>query len=215
MVDTHVFDRTGADTMSRRTFYLAIGACMTWGFILTAFVSGYTATWHPNAWEFLAVGLGLPFLGLFMSQSSSALISFAGLNLVAGAFGVLLGPVLASYKVLHPGLITETVELTAGVTAVMALSGFLFPNFYSKIGGALFLGLLAAVGVSVVTLFIPSLFTVTWIHMAIAALFGLYIGFDMWRASSMPATLDNAVDVSVALYLDVLNLFLQLLASRK
>ena len=32
----------------------------------------------------------------------------------------------------------------------------------------------------------------------------------MWRASEIPATLDNAVDVAIALYLDIINLFITL-----
>ena len=49
------------------------------------------------------------------------------------------------------------------------------------------------------------------IHYLAAGPFAPYIGYDMWRASEIPATLDNAVDVSVSLYLDILNLFLWIL----
>lgn len=211
-IDTGVFDRDGSDSMSRRMFYLLIGGILTWGFILTAGVSSLTSTWTPNIWVFLAVGLGIPLIGVLMSTlSDNWAISFLGFNLVTGAFGALLGPVIAAFKVQMPGVVTEAAELTALITAVMALSGFAFPNFYEKIGGALFTALGAVIVVSLASLFIPALAELTIIHYAAAAVFALYIGFDMYRASQIAATVDNAVDVSVALYLDILNLFLQIL----
>lgn len=44
-----------------------------------------------------------------------------------------------------------------------------------------------------------------------AGIFSLYIGYDMYRANSMTKTMDNAVDICVDLYLDIINLFLFLL----
>jgi len=44
------------------------------------------------------------------------------------------------------------------------------------------------------------------IHYLAAGLFALYIGYDMWRASEIPATLDNAVGVSISTYFDPRNL---------
>ena len=65
--------------------------------------------------------------------------------------------------------------------------------------------------VLVASFFIPALMQFSIIHYLAAGLFALYIGYDMWRASEIPATLDNAVDVSISLYLDILNLFLWIL----
>ena len=44
-----------------------------------------------------------------------------------------------------------------------------------------------------------------------AAIFSLYIGYDMYRAQRYPKTADNAVDCAVDIYLDIINLFLRLL----
>jgi len=41
-----------------------------------------------------------------------------------------------------------------------------------------------------------------------AGLFSLYIGYDMYRANHVAKTLDNAIDISIDLYLDIVNLFL-------
>lgn len=212
MISTGVFERYGTDQMSRRVFYLFLGGILAWGFAATAIISGYTADWHPGLWMFLLVGLGVPIAGICLSTfSTNPILSFIGFNLVAIGIGAILGPLLAEFKVNMPGVVTQAAMLTGGITAVMALSGLAFPRFYEKIGGALFFALICVVGVSVASLFIPALAGMTWIHYLVAAVFALYIGFDMWRASQIPATLDNAVDVAVSLYLDIINLFLRVM----
>lgn len=211
MVKNDVYERSGGDEMSRHAFYCVMGCVLTWGFTATYIVSTMTAAWRPGMLEFLLVGLGLPLLGIFMSMSSSALISFFGFNLVAIPFGATLGPVLAAYEVAQPGVVGQAAMLTACVAGVMGASGMVFPNFYRSIGGALFGALLALVIVRVIGLFVPALAVFTVIDYFAAGLFALYIGYDMYRASSIPATLDNAVDVCVSLYLDIINLFLNIL----
>lgn len=203
-----VFERTGTDTMTRNAFYFVVCCILTWGFTATYIVAQMTAAWKPGMLVFLLVGLGLPFLGIFISSSGSALISFIGFNLVVIPFGAILGPVLAEYQLAQPGIVAEAAQLTGIVTGVMALSGLLFPNFYRSIGGALLGALLALLAILIASMFIPALMEFKLIHYAAAALFALFIGFDMWRASEIPATLDNAVDVCISLYLDIINLFL-------
>ena len=212
MIKTGVYERTGSDTMTRNTFYLVIGCILTWGFAATHIISKMTADWRPGIIQLLIVGLGLPLLGIFMSGvSKSALISFVGFNFVVIPFGAILGPTLSQYALAQPGIVSEAAMLTGIVTGVMALSGLVLPNFYRSIGGALFGALLSLLGVLIISLFIPALMGFTVIHYAAAGLFALYIGYDMHRANEIPATLDNAVDICVSLYLDILNLFLWIL----
>ncbi len=206
-----VYDRSGADEMSRNAFYLVMGLILTWGFGATYFVSEMTVNWKPGLWEHLLVGFGLPLLGILLSTSDSAFVSFLGYNLVVIPFGAILGPVLGHYELAKPGLVSEAAMLTGGVTGVMGLTGLMFPNFYRSIGGALFGALTALLVILIISFFVPALMEFKLIHYLAAGLFALYIGFDMYRASEIPATLDNAVDVCVSLYLDVVNLFLWIL----
>ena len=212
MIDSDVWDRNGKDTMTRSAFYFVLGMILSWGFVFTMIVAKSTAEWHPGLGMLLVVGLGIPIAGIFMSaKSDNPLISFSGFNMVVGGLSAILGPVLAMYALKEPGLIERAATLTGLVTAVMGVSGLLFPNFYRSIGGALFGALLALVVVSFARLFIPAIQNVGVIDYISALIFSLYIGYDMWRASDIPATLDNAVDVAVSLYLDIINLFLDLL----
>ena len=212
MFDTGVFERYGTGSIPRRVFYLLIGGILSTGFLVTAYVASLTGDWNPNLWVFFGVGLVIPIFGILLSQKSGNwLVSLIGFFMVVVPFGAILGPVLAEYTRTMPGVVSEAALLTGLVTATMAGSGLLFPNFYSKIGGALLVALFCVVGVSVAALFIPELHGMTWIHYLAAGVFALYIGFDMWRASQIPPTADNAVDVSVSLYLDIINLFLRIM----
>lgn len=201
-----VYERTGSDTMSRRAFYLVIGAVLSWGFFATWYVSGLTANWQPGVGMYLLVGLGIPIVGILLSTSESPLLSFIGFNMVAIPIGATLGPVLAHYQLAQPGVVGQAAFNTGCITGIMGCSGFMFPNFYRSIGGFLFWGLVALLVIIVLGMFIPGL-KAPFIAYLGAGLFALYIGYDMWRASEIPATLDNAVDVCVSLYLDIINLF--------
>lgn len=44
-----------------------------------------------------------------------------------------------------------------------------------------------------------------------AAIFSLYIGYDMYRSTQVQRTVTNALHISVSLYLDIINLFLSLI----
>lgn len=212
LLSSGVWERSGSNEMSRNVFYLVLGAILSWGFVLTMLVAKSTATWQPNIVMLLLVGLGIPIAGIFMSaMSSNPLVSFAGFNMVVGGLSAILGPVLAMYEIKEPGLVERAAIMTGLVTAVMGTTGLMFPNFYRSIGGALFGALIALVVVSFARLFIPAIQDVGIIDYISAGIFSLYIGYDMWRASDIPATLDNAVDVAVSLYLDIINLFLDLL----
>ncbi len=209
---TKVWDRYGSDEMPRNAFYFVLGAILSWGFVLTMLVAKATANWHPNIIMLLIVGLGIPIIGIILSAvSKSAALSFIGFNMVVGGMSALLGPVLSAYQLAEPGLVERAATLTAIVTAIMGVSGTLFPNFYRSIQGALFGALIALVVVSFLRPFIPAIAGVSIIDYIAAGIFALYIGVDMMRASEIPATLDNAVDVAVSLYLDILNLFLYIL----
>lgn len=212
MFNSAVWESSGGDTMSRRGFYFALGCILTWGFFATHWMSQATAAWQPNLATILAVGLVLPIIGVLLSHfSNNAFISFIGFNLVVIPFGAILGPVLAQYELAQPGVVARAALATAMVTGLMGLSGLMFPQFYARIGGALFMALLCLLGVRILQLFVPSLQNLGFVDYLAAGLFALYIGYDMYRASEIPATLDNAVDVAISLYLDVLNLFLNLL----
>jgi FtsH-binding integral membrane protein len=215
-VSTGVFDRDGQDSISAQAFYFVIAIVLFWGLFGSAALAyyaisiGFMTTYVPaNPW-IIVIGLGLviPIIGILIAvKSDNALISFFGYNLIIVPFGFLLGPVVNQYQ---PDSVMHVFGVTAGIAFFMGLMGTIFPNFFSKIGYALLLALSGLVIVMIAQLFIPEL-RLGIIDYIGAGIFSLYIGYDMYRANAMPKTLDNAVDICVDLYLDIINLFLFLL----
>jgi FtsH-binding integral membrane protein len=212
VMESKVWERSGRDSIPRHLFYAILGAVLCEGFILTTFIARATAAWEPGFFMFLLVGLGIPILGILLSTSSTnPVLSLVGFNLVVTGIAAIMGPLLAMYVTTQPGLVERTAILTGLVTGVMTLTGLAFPKFYESIGRALFIALAGLVIVSFARIFIPAIQGVGIIDYIAAGIFSLYIGYDMWRASDVSATVDNAIDIAVSLYLDIINLFLTLL----
>lgn len=207
-----VFERTGNNSsVSLQSFYGMIAGFLIYGLAGTAVAAHLVnqANYTPNLLMILLLGLGLPIVGIVIAmKSDNPVYSFIGYNLILVPLGVVLGPVLREYD---PNVVRNAAGLTALITFVMGLAGTMFPQVFSKIGSALFFSLSALVLVRIAGIFVPQLNALTIIDYIAAGIFSLYIGYDMWRASEIERTIDNAIDIAVALYLDVINLFLEIL----
>lgn len=205
-----VYQRSGNDEMTRNAFYLILGAVVTWGFLAASIVAEMTLDWHPGRMMFLLVGLGIPIIGILLGAAGNAVLSFIGFNLVAIPMGAILGPFIGYLELTHPGVVHQSALLTAAITAIMGASGVLFPNFYKGLGGTLFVALCSLLVVGLLGMFIPALAHMPIISWIGAGIFALYVGFDMWRASTVPATAANAMEVAMSLFLDIFNIFVHI-----
>jgi len=210
-INTGVFERQGYDTMSARMFYLCLGLIMAWGLGGTAYLASEVAKsgFQPGIASIIILGLVIPFIGIFMAiKSDNALISFIGYNMLTVPFGVILSPIVNRYS---PQLIQNAFMATCCVTVTMMCLAVIFPRFFSQLGGVLFSALIGLLAVRILQVFIPSLQHMKFFDWLGAGIFSLYIGYDWYRATEIAKTLDNAVDVALDLYLDIINLFLNLL----
>jgi FtsH-binding integral membrane protein len=209
-VHTGVFQRQGADTLSERTFFLALGLSVAYGLLMTAFIAHKVAAtaFVPNLFVILIFGLAVPIIGSMIAlKSDNPAISFIGYNMVCIPFGVVLAPIVNIYS---PDLIRNAFGMTCCVVITMCTLSSIYPQFFARIGGILSGVLLAFVLIFILQLFLGIRLAIfDWIG---AGLFSLYIGYDWYRANNVPKTLDNAVDISLDLYLDIVNLFLFILA---
>ncbi len=208
--NTGVFDRSGRDTISTPSFYATLTLSLFWGLVGTAVTAHMTVKmgYAPSLWEILFFGIIIPIGGIIIAvKSENPTLSFLGYNMVLIPFGVILGPGLNQYSA---DVIRNAFGLTAGITLFMGFCGTVFPRVFENMGAALFLALGGLLIIRVAQIFIPGL-DLEIIDYIAAGIFSLYIGFDMYRASQVPKTIDNAIDVSLDLYLDVINLFLTLL----
>lgn len=210
MFKSDVFDReltARQGEISASLYNFVIGAVLLWGFFVTAVVQHMFAQVNYG-WP-LAIGYIVScIIGLLLSRSSSALLSLLGYHFIVIPTGMILGPFV---NALSPQVLQKTLFLTGGVTFAMMGAATVFPAIFLKIGRALFFSLLALVLISLGCMFFaPSSYAFTIIDYVAAGIFSLYIAYDYARAQSIPKTLDNAVDVCIALYLDIINLFIRL-----
>lgn len=152
------------------------------------------------------------FVGIaIFNASTNPVFSFIGYNFIVVPFGLIINLVLAEYSTTA---VVTAMQTTTIVTFGMIVMGTLFPSFFKSIATALFVGTLVAILCEVGLILITgkSSSFMDWI---VAILFCGWIGYDWAVASSMPKTIDNAVDNAASLYMSIINLFLRTLGIQK
>jgi FtsH-binding integral membrane protein len=161
-----------------------------------------------NPWIFIIGYFASCFFGVYLfNKSDNPAVSFLGYNFVVVPFGLIINIVVHRYA---PDLVLEAIRITGLVTVTMMVLGSLFPAFFRKIAGALFIALILVIIVEFVEIFIFGVHhgIIDWI---VVLIFCGYIGYDWGRANQIPKTTDNAIDSAAALYIDIINLFLRIL----
>ncbi len=225
-----VWERTGSDEVSKNYFMLLYGFFTFIGLAITAIGAFFTQNWvtlntankmvYNGPIHFLSLCLVVlisGFVGIWIALSSKKpLISFFGYMLVAAPFGLMLGPVVGLYTAAS---VAKVVFVTAMLVAVLTVVGAVIPESLSNWNGILFAGLLILLlgqfGIPLAGLLIPGFplqgALTLWDWLGVF-LFSGYVIFDVNQALRVPATVDNAVDCALALYLDIINLFIRLLS---
>lgn len=204
--------RKRRDEISARAYNNVIGIVLLWGFLLNMLMCRFCTDMFMK-WDIRVILIGyflVALLGIFMSKcSDNAFISFVGYNFVVLPVGVLLSLALAEYDNVS---IMNTIRITATITVLMMFIGMLFPEFFKSMGKCL-LFTLTAVVISEMFFILFGITNSTWWDLGVALLFSLYIAYDWVKAQEKTKTLDNAVDSVVELYLDIVNLFIRILAA--
>jgi modulator of FtsH protease len=190
-----------------RNTYLLLSVTLLW--------SALTATLGTH------VQMGLwAYLGLVVAGFATLFATFAfrnsGWGLVfvfafTGIQGFSLGPVLNHYLDMKNG--AQLISMTAGLTAAVFISLSAYVLITRKnfefLGGMLFVGLIGLIIASLVSLFFP----VPGVQLALAGVGALiFSGYILYDTSAIiHGGETNYVVATVSLYLDILNLFLDLL----
>ncbi|MFZ2049265.1 MAG: Bax inhibitor-1 family protein [Minisyncoccia bacterium] len=201
--------------MSQHAFNAVLTLLIAGGLMLAMFVGSITYSMHPNGWWFLGYFVvALPGV-LLSSTSDNWFVSFIGYLLVIFATGAIVGPYTHLYA---PAVVMQVALITLCVSLGIGFAGAVYPKSVENWGGFLLTGLIILICGDVVRMFMVSygIQPVTlhiWDWIAVL-LFSAFIFYDMNRAQQIAWTLDNAVDSAVALYLDIINLFIRLLATK-
>ena len=209
-LSTGVFDRTWEDTLSEQKFYWIIALWLARWFWLTAFFADLSIKieFEPNVLMLLLIGLVIPIAWIFLAiKSDNPILSFIGYNMVVIPFWFTMWPIVNEYS---PDVVRNAMWITACITLLIWWLWISFPNAFKKLWRVLLIALWCLILVRIVAIFIPSLDLAIFDYIG-AWIFALYIWYDMYRASSMQKTVDNAIDLCVDFYLDIINLFLEIL----
>lgn len=164
---------------------------------------------------FIAV-MGLGFLGIYIAHSTTNIaLSLFGYALVAGPFGLLMGPMVADYP--SDVVWSVGIETTLLVVALGFIGGRIKKDLAGW-GNWLFGGLIILL-LGMFTIPLMGLFGLEisgawyWWNWVGIALFGALVIYDVNRAMRVPYTAHNAISCAIALFLDWLNIFLRLLGN--
>jgi len=203
------------DQVSARTYNVVMLLTLVWGFLVNAAMVEYLAM--PIMRLFSSIGPVWLFVGYFVlalggvfisARSQNPWISFLGYNMLVLPIGVMLCFLLPGFPV---AVVTKALLLTGIVTATMTLLGVVRPQLFLGLGRTLIIALLVGIVAELVATFLFH-YTGAMFDWLFVVLFSAYIGYDVAKSQVYPKTIDNAVDCALDIYLDIINIFIRLLA---
>ena len=207
--------RENEKEISPSLYNLILGGTVAYGLLMNALIvyacgaAILNFAMNGGYWVILIGYLVLGIVGIIMARKSkSALVSFIGYNLLVLPMGALLAVYIPAFQ---PAIVIKAVMLTAFITLFMMGISSAFPLFFARLGMTLFVTLCVTLLVEVLSLLIFGYDGVLFDYIFVL-LFSLYIGFDYCRAQAYAKTRDNAVDSAIDIYLDIINLFIRILA---
>lgn len=200
----------GEKEISIRAYNLIIGLTLLYGFAVNAaMVVLFRGVFDGiNPWVLLIGYLVCVLVGATLTRSDSAGVSFLGYNFIVVPLGVMLTILLPYYG---SQLVFEAIVITGAVTLLMLAAGTMFPGIFLGMGRMLFFTLVI---VCIAELFCVFVFKADFaiFDYVVVLLFSAYIGYDWAKANRYQRTVNNAVDSATDLYMDIINIFVRILA---
>jgi modulator of FtsH protease len=187
--------------------YLLLGMTLLFS-ALTAGISMAVGLPHGAALVLILVGFGLLFVVNRMADSSKGLVAIFAFT---GVMGASLGPMLNYYLAMPagPALVMQALGGTAVVFFGLSAYALTTRKDFSYMGGFLMVGLLVAVVAMIANIFLAIPALSLTISAAVVMIMSGLILFDTSRIINGGET--NYIRATVALYLDIYNLFIHLL----
>jgi len=204
--------RTGAEraTLVRRTYSLVFVS------VLFTVAGSMFALSQPSLLQAVAahpiISMLAMFAPLFIAlRARDAFPANIGLVLLfTFAMGVVISPALYVYGQQKPGLITQAAILTIGAFGVLTAYAFTSRRDFSAWGSFFMVGLWVLIGTSLLNLFFQNAAMDLWLAGVTVLVFSGLLVFDTWRIRNQYGPNDY-VPAAVAIYLDLLNLFMAIL----
>jgi modulator of FtsH protease len=187
--------------------YMLLGLTLLFSAV-TAGISMAIGLPHGAALILTLVGFGLLFVVHRMADSSKGLIAIFAFT---GVMGASIGPMLNYYLAMPggPALVMQALGGTAVVFFGLSAYALTSRKDFSYMGGFLMVGLLVAVVAMIANIFLAIPALSLTISAAVVMIMSGLILFDTSRIINGGET--NYIRATVALYLDIYNLFIHLL----
>ncbi|MCY9861148.1 Bax inhibitor-1 family protein [Vibrio coralliirubri] len=196
--------------LSRGVFNLLISSL-----VVAAVVLFFMAASIFEPAQIIAINPTILMIGSLIVAVGGTVMASRCESTVMQVFGFVLVPValgVASTLWLHSvdgQVLYEAMLMTIAATAVMAILSALFPNFFLKISGILFMTLLVIIVISIVGIFIAG-FDFTWINALSLLVFMGLLGVDFVVARNSPPTVGAAISISVSMFIDLINIMMSI-----
>lgn len=124
--------------------------------------------------------------------------------------GIAISPIMYMYGRTNPGVIGQAGILTASAFGILTLYAFVSRRDFSAWGAFFTVGLWVLIATSLLNLFFQNQTASLWLAGATVLVFSGLLVFDTWRLRNVYGP-DDYVQAAVAIYLDLLNMFLAIL----
>lgn len=177
-----------------------------------AAVGGYVSV-SIGISSMMSLVLSLVALGLIIAMAwfHEGLLGLFLMYAVTTLLGMSTGPMVEHY--LHmsngPAIVFQAVALTAGIFGGLSIYAIVSKKDFSFLGGFLFISLLVLIVMGIVNIFLHSPVMNMVYSAGIAIIMSGYILYDTSRM--IRAGENEAIMITLSLFLDILNLFISLL----
>jgi len=202
-----------AHTLSERAYLTLLMIWTMLGFASTTW--GALITYHSKFSGWGTAGLVvLVFIGVLVATSEILPLALIGYALITFPFGLMLGPVVATYT---KASVTHVLGITSILSVGLSGIGIIYPKSLRSWGIVLFAGLILLIlsqfGLLFLSAFgVPVGSALSFFDWVGIILFSGFVIYDMNQAIRSERTLVSSLAFAIALYLDILNLFIRLLS---
>lgn len=203
------------ERISAGFYNFLVGSFLIYGFLITVFECSVLSAIHlPKLPVFFGLLLYIicAFIGTFFVREKAGTLSvFIGYHFFVVPVGV---SVWLGTSGRFMGDVLEAAGLTTAITFMMLLASSLFPRFFAGLGRFLLFSLFSFVVCELVSVFVFGFYSNIFNLIAVF-LFSLYIGYDWYMGTVRRKCVANALRTALELYLDIINIFLALLRSKR
>ena len=135
-------------------------------------------------------------------------IQLIGFVIIPVVLGVIASPFMSQVA---PDTIREAGILTLLCIGIMMVASVLFPDFFKRIIGVLIISLIVVILASLISVFVFNVQLTILSYISVVIFMG-FLGYDFVKAREVPASLTWAISLSGMIFIDISNIFVQLIS---